>query len=242
MLRSAPEQIHHYRILDKLGEGGMGVVYVAEDQRLGRRVALKLLSAGTNDPNARSRLIREARVAAGISHPLICQVFELGEWESQPFIVMELLAGEPLAARLTGPLQPSEALRIATSVIDALTVLHDHNIVHRDLKPSNIFITGNSIKVLDFGLARSSDLTGATEVSVTQTGVFAGTPQYAAPEQLSGATIDARADLFSTGVILYQMLAGRPPFSGQSLAGMIHSVLYDSPPVLTGSAQIALID
>src|SRR5688572_12934058 len=242
MPSAAPQQIHHYRILDKLGEGGMGIVYVAEDQRLSRRVALKLLRADSNDLDSRSRLIREARLAAGVSHPLICQVFELGEWEGHPFIVMELLQGEPLAARLGAPLQPSEALRLATSIIDALSVLHDHNIVHRDLKPSNIFVARDSIKVLDFGLARSSDLTGVTELSITQPGAFAGTPQYAAPEQLSGAGVDARADLFSAGVILYQMLAGRLPFSGQSLPAVIHSVLYDTPPVLTGSAQIALID
>jgi serine/threonine protein kinase len=141
MAMPTPEQIRHYRILDKLGEGGMGIVYVAEDQRLGRRVAIKLLRADSGDPNAGSRLIREARLAAGISHPLICQVFELGEFQGQPFIVMELLTGEPLAARLTAPLQPSEALKIAASVMEALCVLHDHGIVHRDLKPSNIFVT-----------------------------------------------------------------------------------------------------
>jgi serine/threonine protein kinase/tetratricopeptide (TPR) repeat protein len=238
----APETIHHYKILEKLGEGGMGVVYAAEDQRLGRRVALKLLRTASKDPNARSRLIREARLAAGFTHPLICQVFELGEWEGQPFIAMELLNGKPLTARLGAPIPASEALRIAVSVIDALRVLHEHNIVHRDLKPSNIFVTGESIKVLDFGLARSSDLAGVTDVGITQEGVFVGTPQYAAPEQLLGAPVDARADLFSAGVILYEMLAGRPPFSGQTMPAVVHSVLYDTPPVLTGSASIALMD
>ena len=237
-----PEQIRHYRLLDKLGEGGMGIVYAAEDQRLGRRVAIKLLRADSGDPNAGSRLIREARLAAGVTHPSICQVFELGQFEGQPFIVMELLTGEPLAVRLTAPLQPAEALRIAVSVMEALCVLHDHGIVHRDLKPSNIFVTGDSVKVLDFGLARSSDVSGATEASITQAGVFAGTPQYASPEQLSGAPIDGRSDLFSAGVILYQMLAGRLPFSGQSLAAVIHSVLYDTPPVLTGSPQVVRAD
>lgn len=237
-----PEQIRHYRILDKLGEGGMGIVYVAEDQRLGRRVAIKLLRADSGDPNAGSRLIREARLAAGISHPLICQVFELGEFEDQPFIVMELLSGRPLADRLSAPLPPSEALRIAASVVEALGVLHDHGIVHRDLKPSNIFVTGYSVKVLDFGLARSSGLSGFTEASITQAGVFAGTPQYASPEQLSGAPVDARSDLFSAGVIFYQMLAGRLPFSGQNFAAVVHSVLYDAPPVLTGSPQIVRAD
>jgi serine/threonine protein kinase len=162
---TAPTEIGHYRILDKLGEGGMGVVYIAEDQRLGRQVALKMLRADSPDPDARSRMVREARLAAGISHPLICQVFELGEWGGQPFIVMELLAGKPLTARLAAPLPLFEALRIASSIIDALCVLHHHGIVHRDLKPSNIFVSGDSIKVLDFGLARSSSLTGATQAA-----------------------------------------------------------------------------
>src|SRR5688572_1571717 len=197
-----PEQIRHYGLLDKLGVGGMGIVYAAEDQRLGRRVAIKLLRADSGDPNAGSRLIREARLAAGVTHPSICQVFELGQFEGQPFIVMELLTGEPLAVRLTAPLQPAEALRIAVSVMEALCVLHDHGIVHRDLKPSNIFVTGDSVKVLDFGLALSSHVSGATEASITQAGVFAGTPQYASPEQLSGAPIDGRSDLFSAGVTL----------------------------------------
>ena len=217
-------------------------MYVAEDQRLGRRVAIKLLRADSGDSNAGSRLIREARLAAGISHPLICQVFELGEFESQPFIVMELLTGDPLAVRLSTPLQPAEALKIAASVMEALCVLHDHGIVHRDLKPSNIFLTSGGVKLLDFGLARSSDLSGVTEASVTQAGVFAGTPQYASPEQLSGAPFDSRSDLFSAGVILYQMLAGRLPFSGQSFAAVVHSVLYDTPPVLTGSPQVVRAD
>ncbi len=136
---NSPKEIGHYRILDKLGEGGMGVVYIAEDQRLGRQVALKMLRADSHDPNSRSRLVREARLAAGISHPLICQVFELGEWDGQPFIVMELLTGKPLTARLAAPVPLFEALRIASSIIDALRVLHHHGIVHRDLKPSNIF-------------------------------------------------------------------------------------------------------
>ena len=239
---ATPKEIGHYRILDKLGEGGMGVVYIAEDQRLGRQVALKMLRADSHDANARSRLVREARLAAGISHPLICQVFDLGEWGGQPFIVMELLAGKPLTARLVAPLPLFEALRIASSIIDALCVLHHHGIVHRDLKPSNIFVSGDSIKVLDFGLARSSSLTGATQAALTQTGAFVGTPQYAAPEQLLGAEVDARADLFSAGAIFYEMIAGRPLFQGRSFAAIMHAVLYDMPPVLTGSATISVVD
>src|SRR5512134_2637174 len=135
-----PSQINHYRVRRMLGHGGMGVVYLAEDERLGRDVALKVLRDNSSDPTARGRLVREARIAAGISHPLICQVFELGEWNDQPFIAMELVDGEPLASRLAlGPLPPADALRIAVAVVEALGVLHRRGIMHRDLKPSNVF-------------------------------------------------------------------------------------------------------
>jgi serine/threonine protein kinase len=238
-----PDRIDRYRILDKLGEGGMGVVYLAEDGKLGRRVALKVLRANSADPKARERLIREARVAAAIAHPLICQVFELGEASGQPFIAMELIAGEPLTRRLArAPLPLAEALDIAIPVIDALGVLHRHGIAHRDLKPSNIFVTEEGIKVLDFGLARPLDAGRDLTVTVTQAGAFVGTPQYAAPEQLLGAATDGRSDLFSAGVIFFELLTGRPPFSGRSLAAIVHSVLYETPPVLTGSAAISAID
>ncbi len=241
---SAPTHIGHYRVLEKLGEGGMGVVYVAEDERLGRRVALKVLRANSTDPNARMRLVREARVAAGMSHPLICQVYELGEWNGQPFIAMELIDGEPLSARLArGPLSPIDALRIALSIVEALGALHGRGIIHRDLKPSNVFVTASGIKVLDFGLARPLDTPlGEAETALTHVGAFVGTPQYAAPEQLSGLPVDVRADLFSAGVVLFEMLAGRPPFSGATLAALVHAVLYDMPPVLTGSPAVTAVD
>ena len=156
--QAQPLDIGPYRIVDKLGEGGMGVVYVAIDTRLDRRVALKILRPDAGGPDAQRRLIREARIAAGLSHPLICQVFELGEWQAQPFIAMELIEGESLDARLRhGALAPAEALRLMRLIVEALGVLHTRGVVHRDLKPSNIFLTGTSIKVLDFGLARPFD-------------------------------------------------------------------------------------
>ena len=239
-----PDRIAQYRILNKLGEGGMGIVYVAEDERLRRRVALKVLRSNSADPNARDRLVREARVAAGVSDPLICQVFELGQWDGQPFIAMELLSGEPLAAKLAaGPLPPSEALQIAASIADALCVLHRNGIVHRDLKPSNIFVTDSGVKVLDFGLARplySSDTLLTT--AVTQAGTFVGTPRYAAPELLLGSPVDARADLFSAGIILYEMLTGRSPFEGKTFAAVVHAVLYGTAPILTGTPAILAVD
>jgi non-specific serine/threonine protein kinase len=241
---STPARIGHYRVLRTLGEGGMGVVYAAEDDRLGRQVALKVLRESLPDPDAKARLVREARIAAGVSHPLICHVFELGEWNGQPFIAMELVDGEPLAARLSrGALAPGEALPIALSVVEALHVLHGRGIVHRDLKPSNIFVTPAGVKVLDFGLARPVESSvGDAATALTQAGTILGTPQYSAPEQLTGQAVDARADLFSAGVVLYEMLAGRRPFHGSTLGALIHAVMYETPPVLTGSPAIAAID
>jgi len=223
----------------------MGVVYLAEDERLGRDVALKVLRDNSSDPSARVRLVREARIAAGFSHPLICQVFELGEWNQQPFIAMELIDGEPLAARLVnGALPAAEALRIAVGVVDALAVLHRRGIIHRDLKPSNVFVTESGVKVLDFGLARpvTAPADDDTAGAITHTGLFLGTPRYAAPEQLLGDELDERADLFSAAVMLFEMLAGRPPFAGKTIAAIAQSVLHDVPPVLTGSPAIAAAD
>ena len=238
-----PSRINHYRIRGSLGQGGMGVVYLAEDERLGRNVALKVLRENSTDPSAHLRLVREARIAAGVSHPLICQVFELGEWNGQPFIAMELIDGEPLAARLTnGPLPAADALRIAVAVVEALGVLHRRGIVHRDLKPSNVFVTETAVKVLDFGLARPTVAAQEAANAITHSGVFLGTPRYAAPEQLLGDEVDHRADLFSAGVMLFEMLAGRPPFSGKTLAAIANSVLHDAPPVLTGSPAISAVD
>jgi non-specific serine/threonine protein kinase len=240
---SPPTQIAHYRVLGKIGEGGMGVVYVAADEKLGRRVAVKVLRGDASEPHAAQRLIREARVAASITHPLVCQVFELGEWEGRPFIAMELVDGEPLAARLArGAMKPTEALHTAISIVEALAVLHRHGVVHRDLKPSNVFLTPAGAKVLDFGLARPLTATEPSVQTVTQEGTIVGTPQYAAPEQLTGAIVDARADLFSAGVILFEMLTGRRPFTGATLPAVVHAVLYETPPVLTGSAAIAAVD
>ena len=221
-----PLQIGPYRVLRQLGEGGMGIVYVAIDERLGRRIALKVLRGDATDPDSQRRLVREARTAAGLSHPLICQVFELGEWNSRPFIAMELLEGESLAARLLrGALVPAEALRLVRLVVEALGVLHAHGVVHRDLKPSNIFVTATGIKVLDFGLARPfGSATTDTRAGLTQVGTIVGTPQYAAPEQIMGDEVDARADLFSVGVMLFEMLTGRPPFSGRTVAAVGHAV------------------
>lgn len=239
-----PDRVAHYRIVRRLGEGGMGVVYEAFDERLERPVALKLLRQDAADPSAAERLTREARVAARVVHPLICQVYDLGNADGRPFIAMELVAGESLADRLArGALAPADALRTAAAILDALAVLHGHGIVHRDLKPSNIFLSPAGVKLLDFGLARPlhapSDVTGQP---LTAAGMFVGTPQYASPEQLTGAALDARSDLFSAAVVAFEMLAGRPPFTGATLPALAHAVMYDAPPVLTGAASVAAAD
>jgi serine/threonine protein kinase/tetratricopeptide (TPR) repeat protein len=240
----AIDRVAQYRILRRLGEGGMGVVYEAFDERLERPVALKLLRHDGDDPTAAARLIREARVAARVVHPLICQVYDLGDSVERPFIAMELVAGESLADRLArGPLPAIEAIRTAAVVLDALTVLHGHGIVHRDLKPSNIFLSPGGVKLLDFGLARPlqppADVTGQP---LTAAGMFVGTPQYASPEQLAGAVVDERSDLFSAAVVAFEMLAGRPPFTGGTLAALFHAVIHEAPPVLTGSPAVTAAD
>jgi eukaryotic-like serine/threonine-protein kinase len=241
---AAVDRVAQYRIVRRLGEGGMGVVYEAFDERLERPVALKLLRHDGADSTAAARLIREARVAARVVHPLICQVYDLGDSVDRPFIAMELVAGESLADRLArGPLPAVEAIRTAAVVLDALTVLHGHGIVHRDLKPSNIFLSPSGVKLLDFGLARPlqppADVTGQP---LTAAGMFVGTPQYASPEQLAGAVVDERSDLFSAAVVAFEMLAGRPPFTGATLAALFHAVMHEAPPLLTGSPAVAAAD
>lgn len=238
------DRLDHYRVLRTLGAGGMGVVYEAEDERLGRRVALKVLRPEGSDPHARERLVREARVAASVVHPLICQVYALGTAGSSPYIAMELVEGESLADRLArGPVPPAEALRLAVTMLEALAVLHRHGIVHRDLKPSNVFLGRHGLKLLDFGLARPvQPATSLTGQPLTAAGMFVGTPQYSSPEQLRGRAVDARSDLFSAAAIVFEMLVGRPPFSGATLAALAHAVIYESTPVLTGSSAVKAAD
>jgi eukaryotic-like serine/threonine-protein kinase len=192
----------------------MGVVYAAHDERLDRSVAIKRMRQGA-DEQERQRLWREARVAASVSHPNICQLYEIEEDGADLFLTMELLDGEPLSARLErGPLSPAEAGQITLAVLSALGALHDQGIVHRDLKPSNIFLSRHGVKLLDFGIARA--LPGASGVpgALTQSGLIVGTPRYMAPEQLEGHAVDLRSDLFALGMVLYEMVAGRPPFTG----------------------------
>lgn len=230
-----------YQITGTLGEGGMGIVYAARDTRLDRAVALKMIRRASTDPDAAERLRGEAKAAATVSHPNICQLYDIGEDNGDLFIAMEYLEGESLAARLArGPLVVDDAVQIALAVLGALEALHGRGLIHRDLKPSNIFLTPHGVKLLDFGLARP--LTANEETRLTQPGTVFGTVQYMPPEQMRGLPVDARADIFSAGVVLYEMLTGHPPFAGTSLPDIAHAIAYEQPPALGGSAAIAAID
>src|SRR5687768_1029589 len=233
-----------YEITGTLGQGGMGIVYSAWDDRLKRAVAVKTIRANDSDPASTERLRREARAGARVNHPNICQLYDVGSEQGQFYIAMELLEGESLAARLKQGLLPlNEAVSIAVSVLSALDALHKQGLIHRDLKPSNIFLTPHGVKLLDFGLTCSTQaLADETSTRLTLPGVIIGTPQYAAPEQLRGEAADLRADLFAAGAVLYEMLAGRPPFAGTSAVEVFHGIMYEHPAVLTGGPAVAALD
>ena len=225
----------------------MGVVYAAHDDDLDRSVALKLIRADLKDEQAGKRFRREAKAAASVSHPNVCQLFEIGEDSGSLFLAMELLEGEPLSDRIgRGAVPLAEAVPIALGILSALTALHAREIVHRDLKPSNVFLTAHGVKLLDFGLARpikpcEGDL-NQTQSQVTQAGFIVGTPRYMAPEQLQGHTLDQRADLFAVGAVVFEMLTGRPPFRGAGLVEILYAVAHEHPPALTGSPAIEAVD
>jgi eukaryotic-like serine/threonine-protein kinase len=235
------QTISHYRILGKLGGGGMGIVYEAEDTRLGRRVALKFIPEQlVHDPKSLERFEREARAASQLNHPNICTIHAIDDNNGHPFIVMEKLEGESLKQRLHGkPLNLDELLEIAIQIADALIASHAKGIIHRDIKPANIFLTkAGPAKILDFGLAKiahdeSAGTSGSEtprEDSLTAVGIIPGTAVYMSPEQAKSEELDPRSDIFSFGVVLYEMATGKKPFSGTNVITTLDSVINKKPP------------
>ncbi len=228
------QQVSHYRILGKLGGGGMGVVYEGEDLKLGRHVALKFIPENlAGDPKSLERFTREARAASQLNHPNICTIHGIEDNNGHPFIVMEKLDGESLKQHIAGhAMDVEKVLDVGVQVADALVASHAKGIVHRDIKPANIFITpGGQIKVLDFGLAKlvhGPEDDGA-DLSLTAVGVIPGTAVYMSPEQARSETIDARSDLFSFGVVLYEMSTGKKPFTGNNSLVTLDAVLHSKP-------------
>ncbi|MCH8961152.1 MAG: protein kinase, partial [Bacteroidetes bacterium] len=225
------QTVSHYQITEQLGQGGMGVVYKATDTKLGRTVALKFLprhTLGTGDDN--QRFHREARAAAQLNHPNICTIHEIDEAEGQTFIAMEFVEGETLAQKIKqGPLKLNAVIDMAVQVAAGLQAAHERGIVHRDVKSSNVMVTDRAlVKIVDFGLAKV-----AAQTPLTKTGSTLGTVAYMSPEQARGEAVDQRTDLWSLGVVLYEMIVGRLPFPGDYEQAVVYGILNVEPEPLT---------
>jgi serine/threonine-protein kinase len=222
-------KIGKYTVVRVIGEGGMGRVYEATDPVIGRHVAIKVISLGTDTPEARARFFREAQAAGGLSHPNIITIHDIGgDAGESPYIVMEFLEGSDLSLQLAGaPMAIEKKVQIAVDICEGLAHAHERGIIHRDIKPANVFISAQGhAKIVDFGLARGE------ASDITHTGAILGTPNYMAPEQIRGEAIDQRADIFSVGVVLYELFSGRKPFAGDSVASTIYKVLQTEPPLI----------
>ncbi len=243
---TAGSRLGHYEIVALIGAGGMGQVYEARDPRLNRTVAIKVLQEHMSSfPEARARFEREAQLIAGLNHPHISTLHDVGRQEQIDFFVMELVEGETLAARLLrGPLPVRDALRHAIEIASALDLAHRHGVVHRDLKPGNVMLTKSGVKLLDFGLAKFRQSQHAistlvTQADVTVEGEILGTLQYMAPEQLEGYEADARTDIFALGTVLHEMITGQKAFDGPSRMSLMRSIMSDTPPPVSSLQPVA---
>src|SRR5579863_3299139 len=232
-MQPIPKTIGRYEIIELVGRGGMGVLYRARDAVLERNVAVKMMLLDfTTDQTARDRFQREARAVARLQHRNVVTIHELGEVDGTPYIVMEFLSGRDLDAMLKGdvPMTLAQKLDVVIQLCDGLGYAHEQGIVHRDVKPGNVrVLEDGTVKILDFGIAKFA------QSSITQSGMIMGTPSYMAPEQIMGKPVDGRADLFSVGVLLYELLSGQKPFTGESPTTVVYQIIHVEPPPVNAS-------
>ncbi|MFL6281266.1 MAG: serine/threonine-protein kinase, partial [Vicinamibacterales bacterium] len=230
------EQLGTYRLISRLGAGGMGEVWRAEDTKLLRQVAIKILPEQlAKDEEWKERFFREARTVAQLNHPNIAGIYSIDQQGDTLFIAMELIEGESLATVMSrGPMIPADAVRVAVHVADGLSEAHAKGIVHRDIKPDNIILSSRYVKVLDFGIAKQ--IGGTADPALTQGGMVMGTPHYMSPEQALGRAVDARTDIFSLGVVLYEMLSGTKPFLGDAITEVLLKIVMSEPRDIAAAA------